>query len=97
MSLPGCQSLSSDLIVKIRWSGGMDSMNGLVNLTGTAFDAVAAFVGGSTNNVTLITEGTETSYTGSDFSDGAEFLAILVGGNDTGPFETRSSFSIVYN
>ena len=95
MSQQGCQSLSSDPVVKIKWSGGMDS-RGLINLTGTAYDAVAGFMGGGDRG-SLITEGTESEFTGADFSGGAEFFVWLGGGNDTGPFETRSSFSIVYN
>ncbi|EGJ0464603.1 hypothetical protein IHA49_002672 [Salmonella enterica] len=97
MSQQGCQSLSSDPIVKIRWRGGMDSSNGLVNLTGTALDALALFAGGSEGHAGFITEGVSADFTGSDFSDGAQFVVILAGLNDTGSFETRSSFSIEYN
>ena len=96
MSQQGCQSLSSDPVVKIKWSGGMDS-RGLVNLTGTAFDALALFVAAGVD-FSLIAVGMESvEFTGDDFSDGVEFGVWLGGGNDTGPFETRSSFSIVYN
>lgn len=102
MSQHGCQLLASKPTVTIAWNGGLD-FNGLVNLTGTASDAISLLVGGSNDvgdagNTHFITAGDNSAvYSGSLFSNGVQFISLLVSLNDTGTFEGRSSFSIVYN
>ena len=87
--------------VVLTWnSNAFDGQNGLGAISGAASDAfvkVQALNADTNNNVVMLTSGASQEFAAAKLaSDGLQYKAQLVGGQQAGDFQTASKFTVYY-
>lgn len=96
-----CQGLDPNSTVVITWnSNAFDGQNGLTALSGAASDAfvkVLPLNAKTGNDVPMLTSGSSQEFEAAKLtSDGLQYKAQLVGGQQAGDFQTASKFTVYY-
>lgn len=96
-----CQGLDPTSKVVITWnSNAFDGLNGLKALSGAASDAyvkVQALNAEGSGNAVMLTSGASQEFTADKLkSNGLQYKAQLVGGQQAGDFQTASKFTVYY-